>query len=336
MQLFRDQSSEPAFANSGGNRYITTMNQSYESQFLTTKEVAKLLKVNEKMVYSLVNEKGLPATKITGKWMFPRRLVEEWLEMNILNLRRNGVEKSADSGRLLLAGSDDLLFGQTLTLFHKKAYGMVAFFANLGSMGGLKCLRRGLCHIGVCHLLQDDNREYNFDFAEKELDRLPVFVNFSKREQGILLKKGNPKNIQSIADLARPDIRIVNRPLGTGTRLLLDYEIAKSAVSTSDINGYQIEVARHLDVGLAILAGQADAGPAIRPVAGLLDLDFLPLRWERFDLLVAREHFFEKGVQQFLGMLHDPAFRRLAESFVGYDLSLCGTMVFPDNMSNGE
>ncbi len=312
------------------------MDQSYETKFLTTKEVAKLLKVNEKMIYALVNEKGLPATKITGKWMFPRRLVEEWLEMNILNFRQSGVEKTADSGRLLLAGSDDLLFGQTLTLFQKKAHGIVAFFAGLGSMGGIKCLRRGLCHIGVCHLLQDDNNEYNFDFAEKELDRLPVFVNFSKREQGILLQKGNPKNIHSISDLAGPGVRIVNRPVGTGTRLLLDYEIAKSAISTADINGYQFEVSRHLDVGLAILAGQADAGPAIRPVAGLLGLDFLPLRWERFDLLVAREHFFDQGVQQFLGLLHDPAFRELADGFAGYDLSLCGTMVFPDNVTNGE
>ena len=312
------------------------MSQSSETKFLTTKEVAILLKVNEKMVYSLVNEKGLPATKITGKWMFPRRLVEEWLEMNVLNFNRKGVEKSADSGRLLLAGSDDLLFGQTLTLFHKKAHGIVAFFASLGSMGGIKCLRRGLCHIGVCHLLQDDNNEYNFDFAERELDRLPVFVNFSKREQGILLRKGNPKNITSIADLARPGVCIVNRPVGTGTRLLLDYEIAKSSVSSSDIDGYQVEVSRHLDVGLAILSGLADAGPAIRPVAGLLDLDSLPLRWERFDLLVAREHFFDQGVQQFLGLLHDPAFRKLADSFVGYDLSLCGTMVYSDTLNNGE
>ncbi len=312
------------------------MDTSYETKFLTTKEVAILLKVNEKMVYSLVNEKGLPATKITGKWMFPRRLVEEWLEMNIFNFRKNGVEKSADTGRLLLAGSDDLLFGKALTLFHIKNQGVVAFFANLGSMGGLKCMRRGLCHIGVCHLLQDDNNEYNFDFAEKELDRLPVFVNFSKREQGILIHKGNPKNIRTIADLAQPGVRIVNRPMGTGTRLLLDYEIAQSSVSASEINGYQNEVSRHLDVGLAILAGQADAGPAIRPVAGLLDLDFLPLRWERFDLLVAREHFFDQGVQQFLGLLHDPAFRKLADEFAGYDLSLCGTMVFPENISNGE
>jgi putative molybdopterin biosynthesis protein len=237
---------------------------------------------------------------------------------------------------LLLAGSDDPLFQQTLSLFQKKGYGTVAFFANLGSMGGLKCLRRGLCHIGVCHLLQDDNQEYNFDFAEKELDCSPVFVNFSKREQGILLQKGNPKNIQSVTDLARPEVRIVNRPLGTGTRLLLDYEIAKSDIATDEIAGYHHEVSRHLDVGLEIVAGKADAGPAIRAIAGLLDLDFMPLRWERFDLLIARERFFEQGVQQFMGLLHDVSFQKLAESFVGYDLSLCGKMVFPDNLNNME
>ena len=312
------------------------MNQFYRNKFITTKEVAKLLKVNDKMVYSLINEKGLPATKVTGKWMFPQRLVEEWLEMNIQNYRQSELDMSSDSGRLLLAGSDDPLFQKTLSLFQKKGYGTVAFFANLGSMGGLKCLRRGLCHIGVCHLLQDDNQEYNFDFAERELDRPPVFVNFSKREQGILLQKGNPKNIRAIADLARPDVRIVNRPLGTGTRLLLDFEIAKSDISIDAIAGYRHEVSRHLDVGLEIVAGKADAGPAIRAVAGLLDLDFMPLRWERFDLLIARERFFEQGIQQFMGLLHDVSFQQLAESFVGYDLSLCGKMVFPDNLNNME
>jgi putative molybdopterin biosynthesis protein len=312
------------------------MEQFNRNKFLTTKEVAKLLKVNDKMVYSLITEKGLPATKVTGKWMFPQRLVEEWLEMNILNYRQTELDVSSDTGRLLLAGSDDPLFQKTLSLFQKKGFGTVAFFANLGSMGGLKCLRRGLCHIGVCHLLQDDNLEYNFDFAERELDRPPVFVNFSKREQGILLQKGNPKKIHSIADLASPGVRIVNRPLGTGTRLLLDYEIAKSDISTDAITGYHHELSRHLDVGLEILAGRADAGPAIRAVAGILDLDFLPMRWERFDLLVARERFFEQGVQQFMGLLHDASFLKLAESFVGYDLSLCGKMVFPDNLNNRE
>jgi len=311
------------------------MSEGKDSKYLTTREVAAFLNINEKMVYYLVNDKGLPATKITGKWLFPRRLVEEWLETHVLNCQRTGIDRSSNDGILLMAGSDDLLLQKVLSLYYKKGMGTV-FFANLGSMGGLKSLRLGLCHIGTCHLLQDDNAEYNFDFAKEELDRAPVFVNFSKREQGILLQKGNPKGIHSIADLAKKGVRIVNRQLGTGTRLLLDYEISRSEISASQIEGYQREVSRHMDAGLEVLSGRADAAPAIRAVAGLLDLDFLPLRWERYDLLIARERFFEKGIQDFVGLLHEKEFRDLAASFTGYDISLCGKMIFPDNLKMKE
>lgn len=304
--------------------------------FLTTREVADLLKVNEKMVYTLVNDKGLPATKVTGKWLFPRRLVEEWLDVHIVNFSKENAGFSSEDGLLLLAGSDDPLFQRTLSLFHELRKGTLAFFSNQGSLGGLTSLRRGLCHIGVCHLMQNDNAEYNFEFAEQELDRSPVFINFSRREQGLLLAPGNPKRITAIADLARSDVSVVNRGLGTGTRLLFDYEIARSEISAKEINGYGREVPRHLDAAMEVLSGRADAAPAIRAVAGMLGLDFLPIRWERFDLLVSRERFFEKGIQAFLSLLHEEAFRRLAESMSGYDISLCGKMIYPDNFTVEE
>lgn len=312
------------------------MNAIQDSKFLTTKEVARLLHVNDKMVYSLVNDKGLPATKITGKWLFPRRLVEEWLETNILNYRTSGAGYLADQSILLLAGSDDLLFQKAMALFHRKNPAITPYFANLGSMGGLKSLRRGQCHIGVCHLLQNDEQEYNFDYADKELERAPVFVNFSLRRQGLVVEKGNPKGIGKIADLARDNLVIVNRPLGTGTRLLLDYEIARSEISSKMISGYQNEVSRHIDAGMAVLSGEADAAPAIEAVAGVLGLDFIPLRWERFDLLMEKDRFFERNIQSFISLLHDQAFRKLAASYTGYDVSLCGKMLFPDNFNREE
>lgn len=312
------------------------MKSTTENRFITTREVAEILKVNEKMVYTLITDKGLPATKVTGKWLFPRRLVEEWLDLNIENAPIRAAALSSDSGRLLLAGSDDPFFQRTLSLFQATVSDTVAFFANVGSMGGLKCLRRGLCHIGICHLLQDDKQEYNFDFAEQELDQSPVFINFSRREQGILVARGNPKAITCVNDLARKDVTIVNRPLGTGTRLLFDYEIAKSDITASQLQGYDRDVSRHVDAGMEILAGRADAAPAIKAIAGMLDLDFVPLRWERFDLLVSRERFFERGIQSFLGILQEKSFTRLAESFVGYDISSSGKMIFPDNLNKKE
>lgn len=303
-------------------------------QYVTTKEVAQLLQVNEKAVYSLISEKGLPATKVTGKWLFPRHLVEEWLDVSVVNQPPvgSGGAGMVDPGSLLIAGSDDLLFQRMLGLYHKRYPGATAFFANLGSMGGLTALRRRQCHVAVCHLLQDDNEEYNFRFAEREMERSPVFVNFSKRQQGLLVAKGNPKEIASVADLARPGISIVNRSLSTGTRLLLDYEISRCDINADDINGYRVEVARHLDAGLAVLSGRADAAPAIRPVAALLGLDFLPLRWERFDLLIDRDRFFDPVIQRFVNLLHEPAFKEEAAEFVGYDLSVSGKMVYPDNV----
>ena len=154
----------------------------------------------------------------------------------------------------------------------------------------------------------------------------PIWIR--RREQGILLPKDNPRKIKGIADFSRPGFRIVNRPLGTGTRLLLDRELKKAGLKGEKIAGYETELSRHMDVGLEILAGRADAGPAIKPVASLLGLDFLPLRWERYDLLVTKVRFFDKAVQAFMSMLQEPEFQALAAETEGYDVSMSGKIVF--------
>ena len=303
-------------------------------ELFSTKEVARFLNINEKMVYALVSEKGLPATKVTGKWLFPKHLVEQWIEAKTINYPESASRQPALQGLLIVAGSNDLLLDRTLSLYNRLNSGNVAVFGNLGSMGGLQALRKNLCHIASSHLLQDDEREYNFDFAFKELDRAPAVLNFCRREQGILLAKGNPKKISAVADLGRPGITIVNRSLGTGTRLLFDKEMQKAGLKGEKIKGYTNEVARHLDVGLEILSKRADAGPGIKAVAGLLDLDFIPLRWERFDLMIAKDWFFEENIQRFLGLLHEKEFKDLVAKISGYDLSLSGKMVFPPNIEH--
>ncbi|UCF58064.1 MAG: helix-turn-helix transcriptional regulator [Deltaproteobacteria bacterium] len=300
-----------------------------QKTFLSTKEVAELLDVNEKMIYTLVSEKGLPATKVTGKWLFPRRLVEQWLESHIINYPRSAHLPSSH-GILILVGSHDVLLERTIALFNRLYSDHLAVFGNVGSLGGLRILARGLCHMASSHLLQEDEEEYNFDFAYQELgSELPAVVNFCRREQGLLVAKGNPKAIRDVSDLGQPGIKIANRPEGTGTRLLLDRELGKAGLKGAQVEGYECEFRSHLDVGLEVLSGRADATPAIRPVANLLDLDFISLRWERYDLLVSKDRFFEQGVQLFLGLLHEPAFRKLAQGLDGYDLSLCGKIVFP-------
>lgn len=298
-------------------------------RLLSTKEVAQLIGVNEKMVYSLVAEKGLPASKITGKWLFPAHLVEQWVEAHTINYPAATQRLPEYQGLLVIAGSNDLLLDRTLALFNHTHPEHLAVFGNLGSMGGLRSLKQSFCHIATSHLLQENEKEYNFDFASRELEKMPVVVNFCRREQGLLVQKGNPKKIKSIKDLGKSSVVMVNRGLGTGTRLLLDRELKKNGLRGEKISGYQHEVNRHLDVGIEVLSGRADAGPAIRPVAGLLDLDFIPLRWERYDLMIAKERFFDKGVQLFLGLLHEPSFLQMSHGFSGYDVGTTGKMIFP-------
>lgn len=301
---------------------------------LSTKEVAKLLGINDKMVYGLIAEKGLPATKVTGKWLFPLHLVEQWIEIQTINYPKLPVKGLVKDNLLVLAGSNDILLEKSLSLFNKLYPGHLAVFANVGSLGGLKSLRSGLCHIASSHLMQENGEDYNFGIVAQEFAEVPAIVNFCRREQGLILTKGNPKVIKSFKDLGRSGIRIVNRPLGTGTRLLFDNELRKAGLKGEEIDGYADEFDRHLDVGLEILADRADAGLGIAAVAGLLNLDFLPVRWERFDLLITKDVFFDKAVQLLINLFQDKRFLDSAGKLVGYDLSQCGRIVFPKDKPN--
>ncbi len=306
------------------------------NRLLSTKEVAQFLNINEKMVYTLIAEKGLPATKVTGKWLFPLPLVEQWIENQTINLPEFSRPLPPYGGVVVIAGSNDLLLDKTISLFNQHYPDHLVAFGNLGSLGGIQALRRHKCHMASSHLLQASRDEYNFDVAGRELRQVPAVVNFSKRRQGLLVARGNPKNIGEPEDLVRSAVRLVNRRLGTGTRHLLDLRLREAGVEPESLPGYDNEVGSHLEVGLEILAGRADAGPGIEAVASVLGLDFIPWRWERFDFLIARERFFDQGVQMFLGFLHEPAFRELAAGMDGYDLELCGKMLFPQEARTEE
>lgn len=303
-------------------------------RLLSTKEVAEFLNIHEKMVYVLVSEKGMPATKIAGKWLFPQYLIEQWVENNTINFPDNLKPLTSNQRLIVLAGSNDILLDRVMTLFNRTYSGHLAVFGNIGSLGGVQALRNNLCHIASSHLMQDDETDYNFEFAAQEFSTMPVVVNFCRRLQGLIYRKNNPLEILSVADLGRPNLRLVNRSLGTGTRLLLDKELQKAGIRADKILGYNFEVSRHMDVGLEVLAGRADVGPGIEAVAGALDLGFMPLRWERFDFLVSKEMFFEQTIQNFLGLLQSEPFKEIGRSIPGYDLSLAGKIVFQEKHLN--
>ena len=300
-------------------------------RLLSTTEVAEFLNIHEKMVYTLVADKAMPATKIAGKWLFPQYLIEQWVENNTINFPDNARPLTSNQRLIVLAGSNDPLLDKAITLFNQSHRGHLAVFGNVGSMGGVQALRNNLCHIAASHLIQDDESDYNFQFAAQEFDKMPVVINFCRRVQGLIVPKGNPKAIASIADLGRAGLRMVNRPLGTGTRLLLDKELQKAEIRGDKIIGYDQEVSRHIDAGLEVLAGRADVGLGIETAANTLGLDFLPLRWERFDLMVAKDVFFEKSIQSFFSLLQSPSFREVGKVLKGYDIEQAGKIVFQES-----
>ena len=296
---------------------------------MSTKEVAAFLHINEKKVYTLIEMNGLPATKVTGKWLFPKHLVEQWLENHTINYPERQSFLLKTPSLFVVAGSNDILLDRYLQLFMKTDTQYTAVFGNLGSLGGIRALKRGLCHVATSHLYQEDSQDFNFAFAATEMDELPAVINFCHREQGLLVARNNPHQIREVGDIGAKDLRIVNRQPGTGTRLWFEQALKKAGITPSSVKGFDQEAQRHLDVGIEVLSGRADAGPGIRSVAGLLELDFIPLHWERFDLLINKDRFFEKNIQSFLTLLHEQSFKDLAADLSGYDLSAAGKMVYP-------
>jgi len=200
--------------------------------------------------------------------------------------------------------------------------------SNVGSLGGLAALRRNEAHLAGSHLLDPQSGEYNISYLRQYLPGIPVrLVTWANREQGLMVKKGNPKGIQSLADLARPEVMYVNRQRGAGTRVLLDFHLQKLNIPTDRIHGYSQEEFTHLAVAAAIASGRADTGLGIPAAASALNLDFIPLYLERYDLVIPT-HFLEGDLlTPMFDLMDDPAFRKAVASMPGYDITHMGEVV---------
>ena len=194
--------------------------------------------------------------------------------------------------------------------------------ANVGSQGGLVALRRGEAHLAGSHLLDPDTGEYNVSYVKKYLPDTPVvLVTLVGREQGLIVKPGNPKTLRTLADLGQPDVIFVNRQRGAGTRVLLDFEIEKIGLKPEEIRGYDREEYTHLAVAAAVASGVADCGLGIAAAARALELDFVPLFKERYDLIIPHEHYTSPLLRPLLDLLRDARFREQVAALPGYDIA---------------
>jgi putative molybdopterin biosynthesis protein len=227
---------------------------------------------------------------------------------------------------LVHIGSHDLTLDLLAQFLAERGSGLSS--ANVGSQGGLAALRRGECHFAGSHLLDPATGEYNLTDVKRYLPDAPAaLVTLVGREQGLIVRRGNPKNIYTLADLYRDDVRFVNRQRGAGTRVLLDFEIGKLAFKTRGIKGYDFEEYTHLAVAAAVASGAADCGLGIAAAARALDLDFVPLFKERYDLVIPREHYESPLLRPLLDVLADPRFKAEVQKLPGYDVRHMGEVV---------
>ncbi len=297
---------------------------SLETQFLTTKELADLLRIKERKVYDLVASGEVPCTRATGKLLFPRQGIQEWIASKAEGLGHTstpGYTTQHQARNSVFLGSHDPLLEWALResdcglamLFDSSQDGLDRFSEYQGVASGL-------------HLFDDISDQWNLHAVEKRFANTDVvLVEFARRQRGLILQPGQAEVVSSFADLSGK--RLVSRQQGAGSQKLLLQLIAREGLGLKDY--VCSDVARtEADAALTVGAGKADAALGLQSLAQQYSLDFMPLVEERFDLLVDRKAWFEPPMQRFVTFCQSALFRQKALEYQGYDVSDFGRVWF--------
>ena len=230
---------------------------------------------------------------------------------------------------ILCTGSHDLSIDILGDQLKRSFPGFKIAASNVGSLGGLLSLQRGETHIAGTHLLDPESGGYNIPDIKRSIPRTPVvLLHLVRRQQGLILRPGNPKAINQLSDLARSDVTFVNRQPGSGTRVLLDFELRRLRLEPQSIHGYEREEFTHMAVAVAIASELADVGLGIKSAAQALGLDFIPMGEEEYDLLSLRSFFDSDKGTKLLDVIRSTDFRNAVEALGGYDARAAGEIVY--------
>jgi excisionase family DNA binding protein len=280
------------------------------AEYLTTRELAELLRVKERKVYELASSGALPCTRATGKLLFPRREVDAWLERH-----RAGGSSAAQVRPNVIVGSHDPLLDWALRESHS---GLAALLD--GSLDGLARMARGEAIAGGLHLPEGGPEDWNRGHLAEAMPGAPVVLaEWAWREQGLVLASGNPLGIERLADLRGR--RFVPRQREAGTYVLLERLLPEAGLAVADLELLDPPARTQTEVALAVAQGRADAGLGLACVARQLKLAFVPIARERYDLAVWRRAWFEPPFQALLALCRSPAFAAKAAELGGYDVS---------------
>jgi putative molybdopterin biosynthesis protein len=243
-------------------------------------------------------------------------------------IHRAILPEPAARGTLAIVGSHDPAFQSLADAHNQTGASPELRLASVGSLDGLIALRHGFCQLAGCHLRDPDDNSYNISFVRHLFPTDSIgLITFAHRQQGLLVARGNPLGIAGVHDLTRPDVTLVNRRRGSGTRLWLDQELQELGLAAGDIRGYLTEVDTHAAVAQAIQTGSADAGIAVLACAVEADLGFIPLFEERFDFAFGGPAWDERLASPLFDELNGAAARRLIGSRPGYRTTDTGKAV---------
>lgn len=284
-------------------------------EILDAKELSDYLGLNQKLIYQHAREGRLPSTRIGGKVVFTRESIDQWI-----------IESTEQSLSLHVAGSDDALFKAIMAAYMAET-GNFVFYAPVGSMNGLRLLRKRAANISCVHILDVDKKEYNLSYLPRYLDdgRYTVVTMYS-RQQGIYVRKSE-KNRIDLSDLASKKLSFVNRNKGSGTRLLFDFLLNEQGIDPSDIRGYGTEAQSHLEAGIEVLSGRADAAFGAQYIADRLDLRFVPLFKERFDMVIPEEYRYSQEATSLLSFFDQRRLLPYLKRFSGYGITQTGSVL---------
>jgi excisionase family DNA binding protein len=291
-------------------------------ELFTTAEAAAYLRLKERKIYEMVAEGSVPCTKVTGRWLFPKAELDQWLAASLV--RPDGAARPQPAP--IVAGSHDPLLEWAL---RESGCGLATL--AVGSEAGLHRFLAGDVIAAAIHLhaLDDAKADANVTAmgAHPELYGA-VLIAFCRREQGLIVAPGNPLKLKSIADVAKAKARIAVRPKGAGAQLLLLALLAQTELAYADLEVVSPVSPTGPDIAQAIRAGRAQCGVATRSVANAAGLDFVPLIWEQFDLVMRQRDYFQPAMQALMTFLRSSEFAARAKEMEGFDLSSAGTVRF--------
>ncbi|MCX7745909.1 MAG: molybdopterin biosynthesis protein [Clostridia bacterium] len=282
--------------------------------FVKDKWVATPLNRGAGVVTSFVKADGILEIPMNSEGM------EAGKEVNVRLLKSPTEIKNT----LSVTGSHDPLIDIIMDRMKVHYPGKYISSAHVGSLGGIMAIKRGEAHIAGTHLLDEETGEYNLSYVKKYLHHVPVnVVRCVKRLQGLMVKKGNPRNIKSLKDIVseKNEIRYVNRQKGSGTRVLLDFYLRKHNLDVERIYGYNREELTHMSVAALVASESADAGLGIYSAAMAYNLDFIPLCEEQYDFIIPKEYMELSSVECFLDILKSQEFKDILLKMGGYEVS---------------